>query len=626
MADSLRLRDIFQDSIFRVPDYQRGYAWEESQLGDFWEDLEVLPAGKMHYTGALFLERSSQVDPEDRWLVDEGFAKYDVVDGQQRLTTIAILLNELIGALGEGEGYGQSPKAELVGKYLYRKSLSGNLKSYMVGYAASDPNHGHLLAKIYGDSAAVVGNSYNAYVRNLEFARDFFRERVRALPHPKREELFLKLANHLLFDRREVEPGLEVESVFETMNNRGKKLTILERLKNRLIYISKYLELGPDELATLRKKIHDTWGVVYAQLARNPAAILDEDDFFISYFSLLEKGKESVFSNESADETVFRMFSHRAERYGYERVTYGAIDEFLAGLAASAKAWYEIHNSGRNDVLKRILRLTTIRDVKIFLVAVHLDPGTDAAKRRVLEKAERALFRNNVPGMDMFDARDFANWARDLYGEEKDLAEIDRRLDEVLARPVDKDAFLTGVGYLFTYVRGNHGYHRWSALKYFLYCYDEKLRAEFRERDIKLDYDRFDEDSIEHVIPRTWENNWPHAFDGIGLRRSRDYDWRNAIVNSLGNLTVLAGGKNSSLGDRDWATKKARYATGCYNEIEIAREAAWTVGSVTSRGLKLLEFLLDKAGGPALTDEEKFRALYPKENVAEAMQALHGRA
>lgn len=47
------LSHIFNNKIFRVPDYQRGYSWEEPQLEDLWRDIEILESSKDHYTGML---------------------------------------------------------------------------------------------------------------------------------------------------------------------------------------------------------------------------------------------------------------------------------------------------------------------------------------------------------------------------------------------------------------------------------------------------------------------------------------------------------------------------------------------------------------------------------------------
>lgn len=56
MNDLISLSQLFDKSIFRIPDYQRGYAWSESQFDDFWDDIINLNNGRNHYTGMLSLK------------------------------------------------------------------------------------------------------------------------------------------------------------------------------------------------------------------------------------------------------------------------------------------------------------------------------------------------------------------------------------------------------------------------------------------------------------------------------------------------------------------------------------------------------------------------------------------
>ena len=85
------LSSLFNNAIFRIPDYQRGYAWDNSQLNDFWDDLYNLTDDRYHYTGMLSLKELSIKDcykwEEDKWILENGYRAYHVVDGQQRLTT-----------------------------------------------------------------------------------------------------------------------------------------------------------------------------------------------------------------------------------------------------------------------------------------------------------------------------------------------------------------------------------------------------------------------------------------------------------------------------------------------------------------------------------------------------------
>lgn len=92
------IAQIFKEKLFVIPDYQRGYAWERQHCEELMEDIELLPDNKEHYTGTLVLYKSP--DTSEVYDVKGGsYQTYDVVDGQQRLTTLTILLNTLHKAL-----------------------------------------------------------------------------------------------------------------------------------------------------------------------------------------------------------------------------------------------------------------------------------------------------------------------------------------------------------------------------------------------------------------------------------------------------------------------------------------------------------------------------------------------
>ena len=92
MNELQSLSQIFQNKIFRIPDYQRGYAWQDPQLRDFWEDIVNLQTDRNHYTGLLSLKRisgpeSQKLGNDDAWLLKNGYKAYHIVDGQQRLAS-----------------------------------------------------------------------------------------------------------------------------------------------------------------------------------------------------------------------------------------------------------------------------------------------------------------------------------------------------------------------------------------------------------------------------------------------------------------------------------------------------------------------------------------------------------
>jgi len=117
------IQQIFSARFLRVPDYQRGYAWERKHWVDLLEDLDLLDVGGEHYTGTLVLHHADGVPP----ITDEEGREhgvYDVVDGQRRLTTIVLLLDAIRRELPEGS----TLAAGIEKTYVLTRDLDGQLR------------------------------------------------------------------------------------------------------------------------------------------------------------------------------------------------------------------------------------------------------------------------------------------------------------------------------------------------------------------------------------------------------------------------------------------------------------------------------------------------------------------
>ena len=85
------VKGLFSEKAFKIPDYQRSYAWEWEHREDFWNDvMDSLDTKVQHYWGTITLQKTSEKkeDKENLSL----FTVYEVVDGQQRLTTMVLFL------------------------------------------------------------------------------------------------------------------------------------------------------------------------------------------------------------------------------------------------------------------------------------------------------------------------------------------------------------------------------------------------------------------------------------------------------------------------------------------------------------------------------------------------------
>lgn len=257
----LTLSKIFTERLFRIPDYQRGYAWTEKQLKDFWSDLEQLEIGKNHYVGVLTLERVDEKSfnkwDDDKWIIkSKKYEPYYIVDGQQRLTTAIILIEAIVESLNENEELNYTSVCDIRRKYIFESKDKGISRSYMFGYEKDNPSYEFLKTKIFCENSEEnYIEQETVYTYNLELAKKFFLDRLLLLTLPEKENLYAKITQHFLFNIYTISDDIDVFVTFETMNNRGKPLSLLELLKNRLIYLTTKFNNDNDDKVRLRKKI-----------------------------------------------------------------------------------------------------------------------------------------------------------------------------------------------------------------------------------------------------------------------------------------------------------------------------------------------------------------------------------
>lgn len=485
-----------------------------------------------------------------------------------------------------------------------------------------------MLRNIFEDKAFILKDkSLNLYTKNLIFAKDFFETKLKNINYQQKEIIFKKLTASLQFDIRTIEKDLDVQAVFETMNNRGKPLSTLEKLKNRLIYLTEKLNSEKEDKNNLRRKINEAWGKIYSCLAQNPDSILDEDDFLSAHLSLYRKPKEAVFSGKVAEEKVFQMFCNKSEKFDKDEsgekeptVSYTKIEDYIIKLSEAAPVWYKIHNS-QSLILKKILLLNSGKELKVFLLALLLKSNEDSLEQ-IFFNLEKIMFRNRA--LWLFDERAAATWGRDIYSNEDSVESINLKIEELIKTPILTQSIIQGMNNLFTYERGAKGFHRWGTLKYFLFAYEEKLKEQFRETNDKLSIDDYESTTIEHIIPQQFWDNWTAVVNDFtsGLGEDEIPMAHKVLINTLGNLTILKNGKNSSLGNLGWADKKNRFSTGSYNEIDISKNTDWTKKEILKRGIEMLLFLEHKIDGLKFNDKEKSKMLFYEDYVTEKFTGL----
>ena len=266
MNNTLSLQELFNDRVFRVPSYQRGYAWEEQQVEEFLEDLALLDETRQHYTGTVVLHQPP--DPRNRRdEVGRTYMETDIVDGQQRLTTIVILLNEMSRTLAEYDGSKTLAQGirtmyvmatDIDGQALHKLTLNNDTNHFFRHNILPDK------PEIGGPpviSAQRLQDAKEQIARYLNNADGDVANKERWL-----KELHRKLTNQLHFNLYEVERAGDVGVIFEVMNDRGKQLTDLEKVKNYLLYCASSLGVSQVNRDELADSINNAWGMILKQL------------------------------------------------------------------------------------------------------------------------------------------------------------------------------------------------------------------------------------------------------------------------------------------------------------------------------------------------------------------------
>ena len=195
------LSEVFCNCVFRIPDFQRGYSWGISQLEDFWDDLLYLDISRTHYMGQLTIQPITEdvINSDkwkfDKWLLSRDKAKicsaYYVIDGQQRLTTLIILLNEILSTLGNEDVINCKSKSFWINHFLY--CSSGLVQSFLFGYEIDNPSNEFFKTKILEQSSSSAGKyPETLYTANLMKAKNFFKGKLSELVDSEKEKIFRK--------------------------------------------------------------------------------------------------------------------------------------------------------------------------------------------------------------------------------------------------------------------------------------------------------------------------------------------------------------------------------------------------------------------------------------------------
>jgi uncharacterized protein with ParB-like and HNH nuclease domain len=670
--DLKSIHEIFTNRILRIPAYQRGFAWTNNktvninskeplknvkgQLKDLWDDLINIPQGKWHYTGLLTLVETKPC--EYTWL--SNFKQYAIVDGQQRITSILILLSVLIEKAKEQNIVLGIREGDVEMQYLY---LNKGVNAYVFGYEKDNPSDKFFRKHILCLNEVEDDSQESTYTENLLKAKNFFKAMVALFlqdPDNTILQLFNKVTSQLKLNEYVLPEELDEYVVFETMNNRGKPLSQLEKLKNRLLYLNdKYHsseEVSKEEVLLNQAKkeqleiaVNKAWITIYKSLGQNKTHPLSDEDFiknhWIVYFNKYSRDEANVYANFLFDE-YFTL-----ERVYNQSLTREEIEKYIKSLQLCSIWWNKLHNIKYFSEEEKIVR-NAIQGIHQVGLKASFKPLLLA----ILSRSDRNVFVDSIKTLEkysfkLFDLSDkrgntgdskIYSLAHEVYRNKRDNNVTKTELELYTSWYYRFNLFVNQSYELFD-LGNKTGFYKWSGRFYLLYQYDKYLRKENKtstQSSSIIWSDFVKNDSIEHIYPQSAtvslatyashkekeeseveesynkiQNNWSSFTKYSPSQRKK-------LANSLGNLLAISSSDNSSLQNDKFLFKvdqsnkgenylKRGYKYDSMSAMIVSNEDDWTPEKVLGRGLDMLSFLCKYIGEDynSLTDETKYKVL-----------------
>lgn len=595
------LSDVFSNALYRIPDYQRGYSWKEKQCVDLWLDLLNLQDDKFHYTGNIVI---TQIPKEKwcNWVNDEWHIKknkvtpYYIVDGQQRITTIIIMLNALVNAMENNEKYLGMTSGEITRRYLYVDNLNNTLTSFLFGYEIDDPSDAYFKKEIFKKTTYLTKQPLTSYTNNIGAAKKLFNAKILNLNHKERESLFKKITTQLYFDVQLLNEKLDIFVVFETLNNRGKKLSNLEMLKNRLIYLVTLIpKLKKNEVDQARNQINTTWKDIYEYLGKNNKKPLVDDDFLRTHFIMYHYfTKEKDFPYTDIFDDLYRVSNVVSNE---PSLNLNDVLDYIKDMRAAVEKWFLIKNPSiayedgliTNEEAKWLTRVSRliIGSFNPLILAVYVKESNEKKRINFLKEVEAFCFLNYYCAgkRSSFGNTEYPTKAGQYYHDEITLDEVCICIHQDTYGGFDGFSEEKFIANIKDYMKGSKksGYYEWPGIRYLLHEYDNSL-IKSKHDDSKVRWDK--QNSIEHIYPQTdTDQYWKKNFKGY-------HHYKKYLLHSLGNLVLQSQEKNSSHSNNSYPEKLEGFKYGSHSEIELANKfKQWRPRDIYLRGKDILGFL-----------------------------------
>jgi len=558
--------------IFNIPKYQRAYAWEKKQLKDFVEDIENQKPDRSYFFGTILFQEQQR---------HEGFEMIDIVDGQQRITTLIIFMKLL---LAEWKKAGNDVTM-LKDTYI---QIYNRYKLHVL-----ETDNDFFTSYILQDNRPDDSQVHTPSQRRLLKAKDFLSQSLEASSDKIKE--FIDTIESMKVLTYSVEDKAEATLIFETTNDRGKSLTNLEKTKSFLMHKTYIVSDNPETELDIHQNRFSEIYRAYEEIESR----VDEDSIlqyhFIAFFE--------EWKNKSEYQNHVQTIKQKVNGLINANSTVEAA-EFINQYSLELKESFEFTRTlfiSREPYLLDIFALSRQATFYPLLIKTYKSDNSDGKDnfKRVAQLVEIICFRLSIIGSRADKGREF------LYGLAKgfngDFQQLIRKLrhfissncsDLAFERALKSPSFHSDVNlndqrYLFwkyeNYLRGIDGYSEMS--------YDEFTNNKPRSRF-----------SIEHIIPQNPKESKVVVEDSIlATTDFESSEFKENYLHSIGNLTIDPISANASKSNQNFPYKNQRYF--CRAPLMAQNElidflndetGQWDTASISNRARTIRLFALER--------------------------------
>ena len=548
--------DLFDGSRkqFIIPVYQRAYAWEEKEWATFLNDLlEQLEGQNNYFYGNILLEADKNI-PQ----------KFEVIDGQQRITTLSIFIRALLNVLKEKKApeidfeerektyikYGETPKLRPV-EYddLFYKEVIVNNNEKEEGKSSSQ--------------------------KRMLAAKKYFEKKLNGLTVETLCSLFEKLENTQL-TTIELKGKKDAALMFELQNNRGKDLTNMEKLKSYFMY-QMYVcnDEGEEDTEESINYIAQTFEEIYRTV--NNIEGLSEDSILIYHNNAYTKKGYAYRTLEDLKEEYKEVKSEEEVSSDNKAKTIW-IKDYISEL----KTTFDNIEKFEKSKDRYAKKLTSI--------------GMPAYGWAFIIRGYKYLENNQTKLSELFQILEKVVFRAKLINSR---ANIQERLNDIM-RNFEGDLIslnsdikdkLNSAGYwsdtAMKSVLDSGNMYNNQVLNYLLWEYEEGIQNKgYNIHKISLQREQ-----IEHISPQKTDRERL----ATGYSPYND-DFEENFLNCLGNLMLISGSHNASIGNRPFKEKINSYKSNplLNQQAEIkdfcTKEEKWGRDEITTRKKKIRDF------------------------------------